>query len=148
MMFFVFLMFFAIFLEFPIPVRFWMDWNDNFFFPLMLSRSRPVLVLKKLYWCFLIFWIFLLFFRSSIFWIALELMGTISFSPILSLSHPFLASEEAIMMFFNFLIFMLFFWNSLFRVGLEWIKTRIFFFSHSQPLPSRFGFKRSHIDVF
>ena len=50
--------------------------------------------------------------------------------------------------FLIFSIFLLFFWNSLFRVGLEWIRTIILFFSHSRPFPSRFGFKRSHIDVF
>ena len=39
---------------------------------------------------------------------------------------------------------MLFFRNSLFRVGFKWIRTIIFFFSYSQPVLSRFGFKRSH----
>ena len=47
MMFFHFLNFFAIFLEFLIQGRVLMDRNDNFCFPLILSRSRPVSALKE-----------------------------------------------------------------------------------------------------
>ena len=101
LMFFNFFNSFAIFLEFPIPGRFGMDQNENFFFLTFSASLVSFWLEKKPYWCFLIFWIFLLFFCDS-----------------------------------------------LFRVGLEWIRTRIFFFSHSQPIPSLFGLKRSHIDVF
>ena len=47
MMFFHFLNFFAIFLEFLIQGRVLMDRNDNFCFPLILSQSRPVSALKE-----------------------------------------------------------------------------------------------------
>ena len=59
MMFFHFLNFFAIFLEFPIPGRVLMDRNDNFCFPHILSRSRPVSALKE---AILMFFSFLKFF--------------------------------------------------------------------------------------
>ena len=59
MMFFHFLNFFAIFMEFPIPGRVLMDRNDNFCFPLILSRSRPVSDLKE---AILMFFNFLNFF--------------------------------------------------------------------------------------
>ena len=42
-MFFNFLNFFAVFLEFPIPGRVGMDRNKNIFFSLILSLSRAVL---------------------------------------------------------------------------------------------------------
>ena len=63
MIFFNFLNFFAIFLEFPIPNRVKMDRNDNFFFLVWLSTCPvPLWLEMKPKWCFLIFWIFLLFF--------------------------------------------------------------------------------------
>ena len=52
------------------------------------------------------------------------------------------------MMFFNFLNFFAIFLEFPIpgRVGMD--QNKNFFFSHSQPLPSCFGLKRSHIDVF
>ena len=87
-------------MEFPILCRVGMDRNENFFFLSYSAYPISFWLEMKPQWCFLIFWIFLLFF-----------------------------------------------WNSLFLVGLEWIGTRIFFFSHSRPVPSSFGLKWSHNDV-
>ena len=135
-MFFNFLNFFAIFLEFRISVWVRMDQNENFFFFTFSASPIPFFLEKKPYWCV---WIFLLLFLNSLFRVGLEWIKTrIFFSHILSLSRPVLAWKEAILMFFNFSIFLLFFWNSLFRVRFEWIRTIIFFFLSfsASPVPS------------
>ena len=146
MFFFNFWHFFAMFLEFPIPCRVGMDQNENIFFSLILSLSRPILAWKE---AITMFFNFLNFFAIFLEFpipgrVGMDRNKNIFFSLILSLSRPVLAWKESI---WRFLIFLLFFWNSLFQVRLEWFKTRIFFL-HSQPLPSRFGLRRSHIDVF
>ena len=119
------------------------------FFPLILNLSRPVLALKE---AILMFFNFLNFF--SIFsefyipdWIGID-RNDFFFSLILSQSHPVLAWKEAIMMFFNFLNFFAIFLEFPIpgRVGMD--QNKNFFFSHSQPLSSRFALKRSHNDVF
>ena len=93
--------FFTIFLEFPLPGPVGMVQNENFLFVSFSASPVPFWHVKKPYWCFLIFLIFLQFFLNSLIW-----------------------------------------------VRFEWIGTIIFFSSHSQLVPSRFGFKGSHIDVF
>ena len=149
MMFFNFFNFFAIFLQFPIPGRVGMDQNENFFFLTFLASPAPFWLEKKPCWCFLIFLIFLLFFWNSLFRVGLEWIRTrIFFSHVLSLSRPVLAWKEAILMFFNFLNFFAIFLRFPIpgRVGMD--QNENFFFSPSQPIPSLFGLKRSHIDVF
>ena len=71
----------------------------------------------------------------------------IFFPLILSWSRPVLALKEAILMFFNFLNFFAVF--SGFYIP-DWLGTNRneIFFSHSQPILSYFGLKKSHNDVF
>ena len=57
-----FLKFFAIFLEFSITGRVGTHWNDFFYFLSFLAFPILYWLEKKLWWCFLIFWFFLLFF--------------------------------------------------------------------------------------
>ena len=57
-----FLNFFDIFLEFSIPGRVETHRNDYFHFQSFSAFRILFLHEKKLWWCFLIFWIFLLFF--------------------------------------------------------------------------------------
>ena len=117
------------------------------------SHSQPVPYCFGLKWShndgFFNFCIFLIFFWNSLFRAELEWIRTrIFFSHILNLSRLVLAWKEAIMMFFSFLNFFAIFLEYPIpgRVGLD--QNENFFFSHSQPLPSRFGLKRSHNDVF
>ena len=68
MLFSNFLNCFAIFLAFSFPGR--VETNQNDFFFLSFS-AIPILfwLEKKLRWCFLIFWIFLLFFWNFLLWV-------------------------------------------------------------------------------
>ena len=99
-----FLNFFAIFLEFPIPSRFGMDKNENFFFLTIWASPVPFWLEKKPYWCFFIFFCYF----SRIPYSGSGSNGLereFFFSLNLSLSHPVLGRNIAIIMFFNFLHF-------------------------------------------
>ena len=81
-----FLNFLAIFLEFSIPSR--VGTHQNYFFFLTFSAFHKLFRLeKKLWWCFQIFWILLLFFWYFLLRVGKEHIGTIFF--IFSLSWPF-----------------------------------------------------------
>ena len=141
--------FFAIFLEFLFPGPIGMVQYGNLLFLSFSASPVPFWLEKKPYCCFLIFWIFLLFFWNSLFRVRFEWIGMIIFF-FLSFSagpYPVLALKEAILIFFNFLNFFAIF--SVFYIP-DWLGTNRndFFFSHSQPVPSHFGLKRSHNDVF
>ena len=102
-----FLNFFAILLEFPIPGRVETYRNDFYYF---LSFSAfPILfwLEMKLWLCFLIFWIFLVF-LFNFFYYGLArntLQRFLLFSLFLCLSHSILAWKEATLVFSNFLNF-------------------------------------------
>ena len=88
MVFFNFLNFFAISLEFFITSRVGIDRNDNFYLLYFLSFPYFVLAWKEGIMVFFNFFeIFLLFFSNSLVRVGWELIGTIIF--IFSLSWPF-----------------------------------------------------------
>ena len=108
-----FLNFFAIWLEFSILGRVETRRKDFYYF---LSFSAfPILfrLEMKLWWCFLIFWIFLVFLFSFLLRVGKEHISTIFI--ILSLSRPFshsiLAWNEAMLVFSNFFEFFCYFFK-------------------------------------
>ena len=121
------------------------------FFSLMFSQSRSRFGFRRRpIYVFWFFDFFFLFFWHSLFRVGLEWIWTrICFLSFSASPIPFWLEKKPYWYFLIFWIFFLFFWNSLFQVEIEWIRMIIlFFFSHSQSVPSCFGFKRSHIDVF
>ena len=102
-----FLNFFAIFLEFPIPG--WVETHRNEFCYFLSFSAFPILfwLEMKLCWCFLIFWIFLLFFK--IFYYGSVRNTSERFFFLFSLFHsfsqPIFAWKGAMMVFSNFLNF-------------------------------------------
>ena len=72
-----FLNFFAIFLEFSITGQVGTHRNDLFNFLSFSTFSNVFWLENKLWRCFLIFWIFLLFFRNFLFRVGSERIGTI-----------------------------------------------------------------------
>ena len=114
--------------------------NEKFFFLSFSTCPDPFSLEMKPEWCFLIFLIFLPFFLEfSILGRAGRIGTIIVFSLFLDLSRPVLAWNEAWIAHFNFLYLFAFFleFSILGRVGQ--IGTIIFFFSHSWPVPTRFG---------
>ena len=100
-----FFYFSAIFLKFSIPGRVKTQRNDFFF---LSFAAFPILfwLEKKLWWFFLISWIFLQFFGifySGSGWNLSDQLFL--FSLFLGLSYPILAWKEAMMVFYNFLNF-------------------------------------------
>ena len=120
------------------------EFGSKFFFFLFLSLSHPVCAKNNSRKKFLMFQIFLLFFfrnflagdeheRNS---------GLKFFSCFLGLSHLVLAKNNSGKRFFNFLNFLAFFFSEFPCTGRVWTEFRNkFFFSHSCPLPTRFGQK-------
>ena len=117
------------------------------FFSLILSLSRPILAWKE---AIIIFFNFLNYFEFFWEFYIPDRVGTdqnenFFFSLFLDHSQTVLASNEHIMLFLNF-----------FAIFLEFsIPGRVitdrngkFIFSLSQRVPSRFGFKKNHYDVF
>ena len=104
MMFFNFLNFFAIFVEFRITGWVGMDQNEIFFSLIFSASPVPLWLEKKPYWCF---------FNCFCYFSRIPYSGSGSngsereffFSLNLSLSHPVLGRNIAIIMFFNFLHF-------------------------------------------
>ena len=105
--FFSFLNFFAIFLEFSIKYCVETERNDNFYFLSFSPFSNLFWLEMNPYWYIWIFWIFLLLFWNFQFSVGYERNVMIIF--ILSLSSSFsnlfLVSKDAITVFFNFLNF-------------------------------------------
>ena len=100
----------------------------------------------KLWWCFVISWIFLQFFlefsitgqegthRKDFFFL---------FSLFLGLSQPNLVRKDAMIVFSDFLnFFLLFFWNFLLRVGQIPIKTIFFYFFSFSPFSNLFWLEK------
>ena len=107
--------------------------KQNFFF-FFSAYLNPVWMEIMPEWCFLIFWIFLLFFLefSSSGRVGTKLWGRHLFSLFLGLPQLGLDRNNDGMMFFNFLnFFAVFFWNFLARVGKERNLERRFFLSFS-----------------
>ena len=122
--------------------------NDYFHFHSFSAFRILFLHEKKLWWCFLIFWIFLLFFWNFLLQVEQEHIGTnffffffLSFS---TFPNLYWHGKRLWWCFLIIWIVLLFFWNFLFRVGMKPIGTIIFIFSLSQPFPSYFGLKRSY----
>ena len=100
--------FFVIFLKFSITSRIGTHRNDFFFFFFLSFSTFPNLFLhgNRLWWCFLIIWIFLLFFWNFLFRVGMKPIGTIIF--IFSLSRPFPTnfglkwSYDGVLKFFEF----------------------------------------------
>ena len=118
-----------------------------FFYSLSFS-AIPILfwLEKKLWWCFLVFRIFL---ELSIMCCVGTQQNDFFFSLFLGLSQPLLAWKEARMVFSNFF--------NLFAIFLEFSITSregthrndfFFIFSLSWPFPTYFGLKRSYDCVF
>ena len=147
MVFFNFLNFFAIFLEFSIPGQVRTHPNDFFSFHSFRAFPNLFWLEKKPYWCFLIFLIFALFFWNSLFRVGQELIGTIFFLDVLSWPFPSQFGQKR-SQYSVFKFFLLFFCNSLFRVRQELIGTIFSVFTHSRPSPPCFCLKRSHNGVF
>ena len=127
MMFFNFLNFFAIFVEFRITGWVGMDQNEIFFSLIFSASPVPLWLEKKPYWCF--FNCFCYFSRipySVSGWNGSE--REFFFSLILSLSRLILAWNEATMMFSDFLNFFAIFLEFLIlgRVGMD--RNENFFF--------------------
>ena len=116
--FFNFLNFFVIFLEFSITSRVKTKRNDNFYFLYFSSFYYLLWLEMKPQRYFLIF---LYFFATFLKFSITQREGTERndnfFSLFLILFQPSLAWNELIMLFFNFWIFMIFFWNFLLRIG-------------------------------
>ena len=132
MVFFDFLIFFSLFLEFSITCRVRTEWKDNFYFFLFLGLLQPILA-----WNEAITVSFnLLNFFAILFWIFSYASGRNGtkrndnfYFLSLSLFQPILAWNESTMVFFNFLIlFSLFLEFSITcRVRTEW-KDNFYFF--------------------
>ena len=150
MVFFNFLNFFAIFLEFFITGRVGVDRNDNFYFHSFSGISQPFLDWKEAkirFFNFLNF--FAIFFEFSITGqVANNLNDHFSFIFFLAFPKMFGLLEKPQWCFIISWIFLLFFSNSLVRVGWQLIGTIIFIFSLSRPFPTWFGLKRSRNSVF
>ena len=148
MMFFNFLNFFVISLEFYITDRVGTDRNDNFYFHSFSTFPNLFWLEKKPSWCFLIF------FFSYFFGILYAGSGKNStelfflFSLFQSYSQPILAWKEATMVFFNFLNFFAIFleFSITGRVGTD--RNDNFYFHSFLTFPNLFGPERSHHDVF
>ena len=118
--------------------------NEKIFFLSFSTCPDPFSLEMKPEWCFLIFWIFLPFFLEFSIQGRVGRIGMIYFfSLFLDLSRPFWLEMKLELFFLIFCIFLLFFskFSILGRVGR--IGTIIFFFSHSRPVPTRFGLKWS-----
>ena len=136
-------------------------WNEIFFHSLLAYLSSVwIEILPE--WCFLIFWIFLLFFWNFLVRVGLEWnSGQNLFSLLPGQSQPGSNRNNSKMKFFNFLkilaiflriflpwsgrnkirdeIFCYFFENFLAWVKYEQNLGRNFFFSLSRPISARFG---------
>ena len=82
-----FLNFFAIFLESSIMGQVGTHWNDFFYFLSFSAIPNLFWLEMKRWWCFEIFWIFLLFYWNFLFPVWYEPIRTIFF--IFSISRPF-----------------------------------------------------------
>ena len=148
--FYIFLNFFSIVFEFSITGWIAIDRNDHFSFLFFSAFPNMFWLVEKPQRCFIIFWIFLVFFSNSLVRVGWQLIGTIIF--FFSISWPFPTcfglkrSSNGVLQFFEF--FFLFFLNSLFQVWEELIGTIIFIFSLSLPFLRWFGLKRSRNDLF
>ena len=149
MVFFKFLTFFAIFMDFPITGLVGTHRN-KFSFPSFSAFPNLFWLEKKRYWCFLIFWIFLLFF----FGIFNYGSGTNSserffflFSLFLGFSQLILAGKVAKIVLFSFFNFFYYFleFSITSRVGTH--LNDFFFLSLSRSSPTYFGLERSNNGV-
>ena len=153
MVFFNFLNFLAICLEFSITHRVGTERNGTIIFiSLFLIFFQPILAWNELimvFLIFLIFWIFCYFFWNFLLHIRQERNGTIIF--IFSLSQPiptyFGLKWGSNGIFLIFWIFLLFFFGIFYYTsGTE--RNDNFIFSLSQPFQAYFGLKWSHNDIF
>ena len=138
--------FFAIFLEFSLTRQFGMKRNDNFSF-LSLSLFHPILAWNEATIVFFDFFEFSsLFFEFSITSpIGRERKDNFYFFSFSAFSNLFCHEMKPQWYFFYFFLFFCIF---LLRVGWERNGTTIFIFSICQPIPTYFGFKRSHNCIF
>ena len=142
MLFSNFLNFFATFLKFSILGRVGTHRNDFLYFFSFSAIPNLFWLEMKLWLCFEIFWIFLLFFWNFLFPVCYELIRKIFFlfSLFHDLSLPILTRKEAMMVFSNFLNFSVIFlkFSIPSRVGTN--RNDFFLFSlflgHSQPILS------------
>ena len=102
MMFFNFLNFYTFFFKFSKPGWVGMDSEQNFVFPFS-AFPVPFWQEIKSEWCFLIFWIFVLFFWNYRNQVESEWTRNDFIFLILGLSRPILPRDKAGKMFFNFL---------------------------------------------
>ena len=146
-MFFNFLNFYVIFLEFSITHRVGTKRNDNFLFSLFSILFQPILAWNEFIMIFFNFLNFFLFFWYFLLRIGKEQNGRIIF--IFSISHPFTTCYGLKWIhngiFFNFFSIFL---NFLLRVGLERNETIIFIFSLSHRFPTYFGLKWIRNGIF
>ena len=126
MVFFNFLNSFAIFLEFSTTRRVRTKQNRNFYFPSFSAFPILFWLEMKLCWCFLIFWIFLLFFKIFYYGSVRntsERFFFFLFSLFHGLSQPIFVWKEAMMVFSNFLnFFSIFFLFCYLGSGKKWLK--------------------------
>ena len=147
MVFFNFLNFFAIFLEFSITSRLETDRNDNFLYLSFVAFSNLFWIeMKPQLYFFLIFLSFQLFFWNFQLRVGQERNGTtILFSLFLSLFQLFWLEIKPYGYLLLLRILLLFFWN--FQLWVGWlgrIGTICFIISLSWPSSTYFGLKRSH----
>ena len=138
--------FFAIVLEFCITRRVGTKLNDNIYFLSFSAFSNLFWLQMKLYWHFLIFWIFLQFFGNFNLCVRLGRNETIIF--IFSLSLPF-PNYFGWKWCHNGIFFLLFwyFFGIFYNVSGR-NETIIFIFSLSWPFPNYFGLKWCHNGIF
>ena len=145
MIFFSFLNFFALFLEFSITPRVGMERKDNFYFLSFAAFSLLFSLEMKPQWYFLILWIFLLFFWNFLLHIGQEQNGTIII--LFSISQPLptyfglkWVSNGIFLIFWIFLLFFIgIFYYTSGRNGTE--RNNNFYFSLSHLFPTYFGLK-------
>ena len=125
--------------------------NDFLFlFSLFLAFPNLFMIEKKLWWCFLVSWAFLLFFWNFLLRVGEEHIRTIFFlfSLFLGLSKPILDWKEAKMVFSNFLNFFPIFFLIYYYRSVGTHRNDVFYFLSSWPFPTYFGLKRSYDSVF
>ena len=146
MVFFNFLNFFPIFLQFSITRRVGTKRNDNFYFPTFSAFCNLFWLEMKPQPHVLIFLIFRLFYWNFLLRVGLERNWTITFIFLLSHTFPtYFGLKWILHDIFYFLQFLiLFFWNFLQRVQLERNVMIIFVFTLSKPFPTYFGLKVGH----